>query len=568
MKSIFNKYPVLCVCLLLAVAFTPLMLTRDFSPSNELRYLNIVDEALADGHLFAFTNQNVPYADKPPLFFWLMMLCKLIFGEHSMFALAMLSLIPACGMLLVMDKWIQTACPGMFSPARRAGAALLLATSGLYLGMSVFLRMDMLMCLWIVLALWAFWRLDHGIGREGLLKTMLPIYIFLALFTKGPVGIMAPILAIVVFLIAEGRWRDIFKYLGLKTWGIIALLCAVWFTGVWIDGGKDYLNNLLFHQTVGRAVNSFHHKAPLWYYIGMIWGVLAPWCLATVPATVMALITKGKGDEARKPSEIERFFALTSISVFVMLSCFSSKLAIYLAPLFPFMVYLFPIVAERRGWNRWFGAAFVLPAFLMSIIGVLVAVVAAVCIIFPSVPEIVNYPFIRSAYILGAGLVLFVGGIKAIGQIHRHKGEWQKSLTTMALAMMACIFLTGFKMPEINDYVGYGNLCKLIPEEGEVYTMGVRRPENMDVYLGRDIYDFGKDDASFLMIAPKSGTLVISTSFLGKHADVMEYLEDQEFEFCGPYAVYRLDKSQPKAKTRGTAIKEKRRTRKRDAVSE
>lgn len=39
---------------------------RDFTPSNELRYLNIADEALRHYALFAFSNHGVAYADKPP----------------------------------------------------------------------------------------------------------------------------------------------------------------------------------------------------------------------------------------------------------------------------------------------------------------------------------------------------------------------------------------------------------------------------------------------------------------------------------------------------------------------
>lgn len=551
------------MCLLLAAAFTPLMLTRDFSPSNELRYLNIVDEALSEGHLFAFTNQGEPYADKPPLYFWLMMLCKLLLGKHSMFCLALLSLLPAFGILAAMDKWLRSACPERFTPAQRAGAALLLGTSGLFFGMSVFLRMDMLMCFWIVMALWTFWRLDHGSPKEGLLKFMLPVYIFLALFTKGPVGVMLPPLAITVYLLFEKRGKDIFKYLGLRTWGIIALFCAVWFTGVWFDGGKDYLNNLLFHQTVGRAVNSFHHKAPVWYYLAVIWGVLAPWCLATIPASIAGLFPKGKGDGRVAATEIERFFALSSISAFIMLSCFSSKLAIYLAPIFPFMVYLFPIVADRRGWKGWYGFAFGLAAFLAVIIGVLAAVVAAICMVFPTVPEIIDYPFIGSPFICGAGILLFIGGVKALGQLRKKASDWHRPVISVSTGLMLAVFLVGFKMPEINDYVGYANLCKLVSEDGDVYTLGVRRPENMDVYLGRDIYDFAKDDASFLMIAPTRGTLVISVKYLGEHDKVMEYLEDLDFQFCGPYAVYNLSRPVKKASKPETLKIEKSREKKR-----
>lgn len=541
MKKLLDRLPILCVIILMAVCLLPMMIGRDYSPANELRYLNIVDEAISNGNVFAFTNQGEAYADKPPFYFWLMMLCKLICGGHNMLALSLLSFIPACVMIAVMDRWLCTAFPERFSVRKRVAAALMLATSGLYLGMSVFLRMDMLMCMWIVLAMWTFWKMDNGIGNVRTQRWLLPIFIFMALFTKGPVGLLVPPLAIVVYLLFQRRGKDIFKYLGIRTWAVIAALCAFWFAGVFIDGGKDYLNNLLFHQTVGRAVNSFHHKAPVWFYIGMIWAVLAPWCLAVIPSTVRGLL-KGGNEEHTESTGYEKLFTLTVFSTFVMLSCFSSKLAIYLAPVFPFAVYLFPAVRERNKWDGWSTLSLFIPSVLFTLIGVILAVVSVVCSIFSSVPEFLNYPFLASKSIFAGGLVLAAGGLVSQVQMTRFKGEWERPVSTISVSMLVAMFFISLNMSSINDYVGYGNMCKLVPEEGEVYTLGVYRPENMDVYIGRDIYSFDKDVDSFLMLAPKKGTLLVSLSTLGGSDALIEYLEDQEFEICGPYAVYTLNK--------------------------
>ena len=39
------------------IAALPAMIFRDYTPDNELRYLSIANEALSDGHFFAFYNQ-------------------------------------------------------------------------------------------------------------------------------------------------------------------------------------------------------------------------------------------------------------------------------------------------------------------------------------------------------------------------------------------------------------------------------------------------------------------------------------------------------------------------------
>ena len=60
----------------IVVALLPVLILRDYTPDNELRYLSIVDEAMENGTFFTFYNQGEIYADKPPLYFWLIMLGK------------------------------------------------------------------------------------------------------------------------------------------------------------------------------------------------------------------------------------------------------------------------------------------------------------------------------------------------------------------------------------------------------------------------------------------------------------------------------------------------------------
>ena len=78
LQFLLDRYPVVSVLALMLLCLAPWMVLRDFTPANELRYLSIVDEALRDGHFFVFFNQGVPYADKPPLYFWLLMIFRVL----------------------------------------------------------------------------------------------------------------------------------------------------------------------------------------------------------------------------------------------------------------------------------------------------------------------------------------------------------------------------------------------------------------------------------------------------------------------------------------------------------
>lgn len=528
-----------------AVCLLPMMAMRDFTPSNELRYLNIADEAIANGHLFAFYNHGIPYADKPPLYFWIVMLCRLLFGHHSCLALSMFSLIPAFAIVGIMDRWVMKDKSAM----NRMSVAGMTLTCVMFLGTMVVLRMDMLMCLFIVLALWTFYRMYTGEGSRRQDSLTLPLWIFLALFTKGPVGLLMPPLAIAVFLAVKRDWKGFRKYLGLKTWGIIAALSAVWLTCVWLEGGLEYINNLLFKQTVGRAVNAFTHARPFWFYLVTILWCLAPYTLLLIGSFMASLLPVRKAG-AEKVSDLEILFLCTIISTAAMLSSFSSKLPIYLVPVLPFCVYLFPTVLDRigeRGWMRWSVGIFQILLLCAGIATLLflsgsVTIPAAACLLD-------EYSFAREAPVVNAVILLTLANAM---------GTWflikRKSVNIPALLLSAGLFLAAFSassvLRDLNPYIGYGSICSRVPEGTDVATIFLHRPENIDVYTGRQITDFG-DDPAKLSEAVKahieltgknvgSGrplTIITRTSRMETTPELQKLFSEGTVIYAGPYCL-------------------------------
>lgn len=528
-----------------AVCLLPMMAMRDFTPSNELRYLSIADEAIANGHLFAFYNHGIPYADKPPLYFWIVMLCRLLFGHHSCLALSMFSLIPAFAIVGIMDRWVMKDKSAM----NRMSVAGMTLTCVMFLGTMVVLRMDMLMCLFIVLALWTFYRMYTGEGSRRQDSLTLPLWIFLALFTKGPVGLLMPPLAIAVFLAVKRDWKGFRKYLGLKTWGIIAALSAVWLTCVWLEGGLEYINNLLFKQTVGRAVNAFTHARPFWFYLVTILWCLAPYTLLLIGSFMASLLPVRKAG-AEKVSDLEILFLCTIISTAAMLSSFSSKLPIYLVPVLPFCVYLFPTVLDRigeRGWMRWSVGIFQILLLCAGIATLLflsgsVTIPAAACLLD-------EYSFAREAPVVNAVILLTLANAM---------GTWflikRKSVNIPALLLSAGLFLAAFSasavLRDLNPYIGYGSICSRVPEGTDVATIFLHRPENIDVYTGRQITDFG-DDPAKLSEAVKAHieltgknvgpgrplTIITRTSRMETTPELQKLFSEGTVIYAGPYCL-------------------------------
>lgn len=556
MKNNFlTKHPLLAVFLFTIICLIPEMLMRDFTPSNELRYLSIADEALAGGNFFAFFNHGAAYADKPPLYLWIVMLCKALTGGHSVFALTLFSILPAFVIVWLMDRWVMSNA----SVSDRMAMAMMLLTCVMFLGTAVVIRMDMLMCMFIALALFTFWRMyelrmnGEPDGGDAVVykkcSWLLPVWIFMALFTKGPVGLLVPPVSIAVFLIVKRKWRDIGKYLGLKTWGVIAALCAIWFICVFFDGGMEYLDNLLFKQTMGRAVKAFTHSRPFWFYAVAILWCIAPYTFILVGSLVESVWPSGK-NKTEIPvesvrSDLEIFFLCIIGSTFVMLSSFSSKLPVYLVPMFPFVVYLFPLVSSRKGTRRWLVWAIAVPAAIMSLAALVsMLVLAGIVNVNALIPELYEYNFAFSGATKIAAALLFIGNLLVLWFLFRRR-QWNLPVFMMGASLLLMIYAASGVLVKANPYMGYREVCQDVPEGTEVVTLFVHRPENMDVYLGRQIIDYEKNVDAFLRDASdstalggKTFTLVTTTERLDGNDALRDFVYSSgTVTYSGPYCV-------------------------------
>ena len=517
MRTWLKNNPVWGILILFFISGIPCLLMRDFTPDNELRYLSIADEALLNGRFFVMTNHGIPYADKPPLYLWLVMLLRALLGKHSMFALGMLSFLPACGIILAMDSWVSSGTEGGLTGRERAAAAAMLAGTGIFAGMAFFLRMDMLMCLFIVLALYAF-------DRER--PWLFALFTFLALFSKGPVGLLVPLLGAALHCIVHRDGKTAARMLGWRFWLVLAAGCALWFGGILLEGGKAFLRNMLVDQTFGRAVGASDHHGPIWLYFALIWALLAPYCLVNLPTAAGALRKRGT----------EGFLAQTATITPLMLSCFGSKLLIYLAPLMPLVVYTVPAILKGRKWTVLRAWGLRIPAILFILIGL---ATIAVPLGLHRIPLLREFDFLRSPLVACCGLSALLSGILALWVAGQ---GWERATLRLAAGTAAFFFFAGLIVPGINRYTGLGDICSQVPAGEQVYTLRVRRTENIDVYLGYGpTRAYEKDYDAFLENVPADGVLLVKDSALRERADLSGVLATKrEIGRSGPFILYQL----------------------------
>lgn len=505
------------IYILLFIAFIPLMIFRDFTPNNELRYLSIADEAIKNIHFFAFTNQGTYYADKPPLYFWLIMIGKLIFGKHNMFFLSMCSLIPAFITIRTISKWTETEIPHNY----QLTGQLALCSCGLFMVMALFIRMDILMCMFITLALYTFYKMFKHQGKDLQNKILFPLYIFGATFSKGSIGILIPLISTFIFLVYKKELRSIGKYWGGFTWSVFLGCCILWFGFTYKEGGNEYLNNLLIHQTIDRAVNSFHHEEPFYYYGISIWYSLIPWSLLSIGIIIYAIVKR------TIISDTEKFFFIIFTSTFILLSIISSKIDIYFLPAIPFIVYFGIIQLSHLKWNNLLALSLAIPSFIY----------------FTALPIILiltkqeRTQFLDETFIYIASGILSFSGIYALYQLY-HTKNIQYVIHTLSIGIFLAIFTGGFSLPQINKQWGYGDVCRQAiklsnkMQLNNYYTWGISRSENMDVYLNKDITKVTWED--ILSNRLSNGILIIPTK---KLSNIQKEFPDKQTYVVGHFSI-------------------------------
>ena len=239
---------------------------------------------------------------------------------------------------------------------------------------------------------------------------------------------------------------------------------------------------------------------------------------------------------------------LTSIAViFIMLSAFSGKLAIYLTPILPFMAYLMPKfgkITDGRAETLKKAALLVVAAILaVGGIGILaMSHATGRDLLAPMALRLaIVTPYIFCKTILAIAATLAAGSIAAIVVICR-KG-WVKGAIALGAAIYLAVFAAGVTIEPLNEWTAYEKVCREAQKasDSDTYnTLYVRRPENMDVYLGCDVCDWKEDIDGFAAGDHRGEVLIVPTELAISDTRLKEFLESREPVIAGEYSIYGL----------------------------
>jgi len=272
------------------------------------------------GHWFAPYLNGEFYDHKPPLYFWLVGGLTALMGSHGEYALYVIAWLLSLACLIAAFFLIRALLP---EPTAWL-AAVVMASSFLYTVTTGIARMDLMMLAFMLLGLLAFVR-GYTTGRRPLYVWFF-VFCALAVMTKGPYGLVLPLVGVLVFLAWERRLKE-----AVSPWFLGGFLIGLGVVGLWLCAlvlveGRHILRDYIVHQTFGRVAGSWAHPEPFWYYVALLPIEFLPW-IAFVPRG-FALMRR------RRPVAFRLLLALAASNL-VVLSAVSCKIFVYILSIWP-----------------------------------------------------------------------------------------------------------------------------------------------------------------------------------------------------------------------------------------
>ncbi len=468
------------LAVLAGVWFVSMLGLRPLSNPDEGRYAEIPREMAASGDFVTPRLDGVKYFEKPPLLFWLSAVTFRVAGVSEFTARLWNALFAVGGVL-------ATYAAARVLYDRLAGwcAAIVLATSLLYHGLSQVVLLDMGAAVTMACALFAFLSgVRRAPGRARRLLFM-AFYVAMALATlaKGLIGIALP--GAVVFLWAWllNRWRTLWPFYPVSGVILFLVIAAPWHVLAARDNG-DFLHFYFIHEHLLRFTTRIHNRVePWWFFLVVLAAGMMPWAGFAFQAMRRVFATRWANRHAHAD---EWFLVIWVVFVVVFFSISQSKLVPYILPVWPPLAVLtgrFLGLAWRQGSARDLRAGAILYA-LLALSGAAVLACAVVPRIASGESWWVWRSWLVTALVGGGGATLWC--------------LWRDRPRGVLLAMAAG---TAVLLAAFNPLAGQLDkrstkqladvLKPMLGPDDRIYCVGFY-PQDLPVYLGRllDVVDY------------------------------------------------------------------------------
>lgn len=340
--------------LILLLAFAWLG-SRGIWDPDEGRYTNVALHMLESGDwLNPRRSDDVGHWTKPPLTYWAIAASVGTFG-YSPWAARLPGALAYLACVFFAWRLARRLAPGQERPA-----ALAYALMPLTFGASQIITTDILLALWLGLALWAYVEARFGPPQHsGAWLALMWAGFALAFLTKGPPALLL-LLAVAVYelLLPGRRAHRLFTATGLV---LFALLALPWYVAV-IRGHPGLLQHWLGDEVLHRIATNKFNRHGEWYGWLLVYGPTLtlgtlPWtaALGRWGRTLPAQLRRWRAAPARDADHAGLLLAVTVLLPLAVLLLARSRMPLYVLPLLlPLAVIVArQYAAEARPAPRW-----------------------------------------------------------------------------------------------------------------------------------------------------------------------------------------------------------------------
>ena len=295
----------------------------------------IVHEMLAGGDWLLPHLEGRPYYDKPAPFFWLAALGQRLTGSVELGG-RLVAALAGLGAVLVTYAWAAA----LWGPTAGLLAGAMLATSGEFLFLARWYRMDMPFTAAMWAALWWFWRCQRrrpggAAPARAPTAAWLGFYAFTAVATlfKGPAGLALPAIIVLAYFLLGRQYRAILGFFRPAGVCLYLLVALPWYLVVALRHGDFAYEFIVRHNLLRFAGGgNFGHTWPGVLYVPILLAGLLPWTIF-LPGAVIRYFPRRWRDRDGSPAVLLLWLAALVPLVFFSFS--RTKLSSYILPVFP-----------------------------------------------------------------------------------------------------------------------------------------------------------------------------------------------------------------------------------------
>jgi 4-amino-4-deoxy-L-arabinose transferase-like glycosyltransferase len=388
-----------------------------------------------------------PQFEKPPLTYWLLETAFKTWGESPFTARFFPAVFATLGVMAVYFLGLMG-----FKDERKAFlSAVVLATSAFFAGMGKTVFTDMIFSVFILCAFTMFVLGFTDQRRRSIAFIGFYVFCALATLTKGPLGVLIPQIAVILFLLYQRQINFLANWFVLAGIALYLGLALPWYAYIYKQYGHAFIHEFFYNDHWRRLLVAEHRGNDHWFFypMTMIAG-LFPWSLFLLAAFVDLF------KRLKSSVTVIDYLALSWIlTVLFVFQIAHSKLASYILPMFPALALLtgnflgncLSQIQQRKKMQNLLCVSFA----ILILLGI--AVMAVHKVLHHYIPS--QLPM----YFLSGSLIALSG----IGITLAFKERFQMALYILALSLCP-IFLTAFMVrTDLEGYVSSHEASEYIP---------------------------------------------------------------------------------------------------------